>query len=71
MREREHNDRAWLVWHAAFMSSYAPKKPKEFWKLKTLLWKHENSQAEQPSKPNWKQSFAVFSAWAKSKGKKT
>ncbi|WP_027682691.1 hypothetical protein [Rhizobium leguminosarum] len=67
MREREHNDRAWLAWHTAFLSSYAPKKHKEFWKLKTLLWKSAAPSPEQSRKPSWKQSFSAFSAWAKGK----
>jgi len=35
--KREHNDRAWAAWHTAYLTAYAPKKSKEFTKLKSLL----------------------------------
>lgn len=58
---REHNDRAWAVWHTAYLTAYAPEKPKNFTKLKALL---HDAPAEKPASVDWRGEFAAFSAWA-------
>ncbi|MGH6862594.1 MAG: hypothetical protein ACRECY_20310 [Phyllobacterium sp.] len=65
---RKHNERAWLVWHTAYLTAYAPEKPGKFWKLKTLLL--PDRPAAEVKKSDWRRDFAAFSAWAESfKGK--
>lgn len=59
---REHNGRAWAVWHTAFLTAYAPEKPKKFWKLRTLLF---GARGEVRQK-DWRRDFDAFAAWAKS-----
>lgn len=36
---REHNNAAWLAWHTAYLTAYAPSKARKFPKLEKLLWK--------------------------------
>lgn len=72
--ERRHNDSAWLAWHIAFMSAYAPEQSKKFWKLKSFLWKAPTSVQDKPEKSRasaWRDSFSAFAAWAESKRKKS
>lgn len=64
--ERQHNENAWLAWHIAFMSAYAPDKSKSFFKLKNLMF---GRKAPEKKQQDWRESLAAFSAWAKSKGK--
>lgn len=33
----EHNNRAWLAWHTASLTAYAPQKSRDFTRLSTLL----------------------------------
>lgn len=48
-RRRQHDERAWSAWMTARLTAYAPKKAKDFVKLKALL--HD-------AKPQRKQSVA-------------
>ncbi len=59
--KREHNDRAWTVWHTAYLTAYAPQKSRSFTRLKALLWRDSSSEKQ---KPDWKAQFSAFSAWA-------
>lgn len=60
---REHNDRAWAVWHTSYLAAYAPEKPKNFTKLTALL----HGAPPKKSRPaDWQAEFAAFSAWAES-----
>ncbi|MEP9374995.1 hypothetical protein [Mesorhizobium sp. KR1-2] len=61
---RDHNNRAWAVWHTAYLTAYAPEKPTNFTKLKSLL--HDAPVKSRSS--DWRGEFAAFSAWAE-KGK--
>lgn len=42
--KREHNERAWLAWHTAHLTVYAPQKSSQFQKLETLLWRDKPSE---------------------------
>ncbi len=64
--EREHNETAWLAWHVAFMSAYAPQKSETFFKLKNLLWGRKPTE-QKPQ--DWRDSLAAFSAWVSSSRK--
>ncbi|WP_195162112.1 hypothetical protein [Mesorhizobium sp. NBSH29] len=56
-----------MAWHIAYLSAYAPEKPKNFTKLKNLL---QSDKSAKIAKPDWQRDFASFSAWAGSfKGK--
>lgn len=57
---REHNDRAWAVWHTAYLTAYAPEKPRDFTKLKLLL----HDAPVKTRSLDWRNEFAAFSAWA-------
>ncbi|MBP1842011.1 hypothetical protein J2046_000255 [Rhizobium petrolearium] len=60
---------AWLAWHIAFMSRYAPDKARTFWKLEKLVtWK---SVADKPREANWQEQFAKVSAWVKGRSKQS
>lgn len=34
---RQHNERAWLAWHTARLTAYAPQKARDFQKIETLM----------------------------------
>lgn len=57
---REHNDRAWLAWHTAYLTAYPPRKPREFTKLDKLLWK------EQPKSQSIAEMRDVARRWIES-----
>lgn len=65
--KREHNDRAWAVWHIAFLTVYAPEKADQFPTLSRL---RIADQKPQPRTAGWEDEFARFSAWATAKGRK-
>lgn len=57
---REHNDRAWLAWHTAFLNAYAPEKSRKFWKLKDLL----HGAGQKPKRRQTvEEQIAIAQAW--------
>lgn len=56
----EHDQAAKFAWHIAFMSSYAPEKPKDFWRLASLLWK---DRTDKKANTPWKDKFAAMANW--------
>lgn len=59
----EHDRAAKFAWQTAYMSAYAPKKPKDFWPLKKLLWR---DKPEQTRATDWQGKFAAMSSWVAS-----
>lgn len=58
--QREHNDRAWAVWHGAYLGAYPPEKPRNFTSLSKLLI--TDTPKTKPA-PDWERTFDEFSAW--------
>lgn len=54
---REHNNAAWLAWHTAYLTAYAPSKARRFPKLEKLLWK------EPPKRQSVAEMRAVARRW--------
>ena len=59
----EHDQAAKFAWHIAFMSAYAPQKQKDFWRLKTLLWRDKPAQKQATP---WRDKFSAMSSWVAS-----
>lgn len=59
---RTHNQNAWLAWHTAFLTAYAPGKSKKFWRLRDLTI----GEPVKPANQGWRAEFAAFTAWVKS-----
>lgn len=57
---RDQNGLAWLAWHTAFLTAYAPDKSNKFTKLERLI------AGKKPAhrRTSWEQDFAAVSAWA-------
>ena len=65
--KREHNERAWAVWHTAYLSTYAPEDGRKFTPLSKLRIPDKKTD---PKPSDWRDTFASFSAWASAaKGK--
>ncbi|WP_411033842.1 hypothetical protein [Shinella sp. BYT-45] len=59
----EHDRAAKFAWHTAFMSAYAPSKSKDFWRLKSLLWRDKPQKRKIDT---WRDKFAAMSSWVSS-----
>jgi hypothetical protein len=57
--DSEHNQAAWLAWHTAFFTAYAPVKSTDFVKLDTLLRGQKLSKGGQT--PD--EQIAIAMAW--------
>lgn len=64
--KREHNERAWAVWHTAYLTAYAPQKSREFTKLKTLLHGEDKPKRRQTAE----EIEAITRSWLSSRNKK-
>jgi hypothetical protein len=60
-RRNAHNDRAWLAWTVAYLSTYHPQKSKDFVKLDKLRISDAPNLRKQT---DWKEQFAKVQAWA-------
>ncbi|MBP1849696.1 hypothetical protein [Rhizobium halophytocola] len=58
---REHDERAWLAWHTARLTAYAPEKPRNFIKLEKLFWR--KSSKNQSSGHDWRAVLAKVQGW--------
>lgn len=57
---REATERAWLAWHVAFMTAYAPPKARDFFRIERLVPRAARKPAERPSA---EEDFARLEAW--------
>lgn len=60
-RRNAHNDRAWLAWTVAYLSTYHPQKSKDFVKLEKLRLSDTKSSQKTA---DWKMQLAKVQAWA-------
>lgn len=63
-RIREHDERAWLAWHTANLTAYAPVKGREFTKLEKLY--HQPASSQQ-NKQTPEQQLAIARSWMASR----
>jgi len=63
-RIREHDDRAWLAWHTANLTAYAPAKGREFIKLETL---YHQPETRQQIRQTPEQQLAIARSWMASR----
>jgi hypothetical protein len=61
---REHNERAWLAWHTAQLTAYAPAKGREFIKLEKLL---RQSETHKQHRQSAEQQLAIAKSWMASR----
>ncbi len=59
---REHNDRAWLAWHTAALTAYAPRRPQRFTKLKDLRAEAAERRRKRQSPEQMEAAIAVWMA---------
>ncbi|ODA67675.1 hypothetical protein A7A08_01710 [Methyloligella halotolerans] len=57
----QYNERAWLAWHTAWLTAYAPQKSTQFVKLKSLL--HDAEPRSRPMQ-SMEEQISVAQMWA-------
>lgn len=57
--DQEHNQAAWVAWHTAFLTAYAPVKSTEFIKLDSLLRGQKPEKAQQTAD----EQISIAMAW--------
>lgn len=57
---RQHNEWAWLAWHTARLTAYAPQKARDFQKLETLL---RDAPREPKRRQTVEEQIAIAHRW--------
>ncbi|MDW9773086.1 hypothetical protein GOA89_14675 [Sinorhizobium meliloti] len=66
--KREREAQMSIAWHTAYMTAYAPQKPRQFWKLKELLGDHSNKPTGRRMTPE--EIEAITRGWLASRHRK-